>query len=84
VRHAKSLRLGWLGHVEHIESKRAPKCLLNDELFGVRKRGRPRKRWLQDVKDDRRRMRIGKWKEKALKRNKWGLIVREAKAHQWQ
>jgi hypothetical protein len=48
-----------------MESERTPKCLLNGELFEVRRRRRPRKRWLQDVKDDLRRMRIGKWKEKA-------------------
>jgi hypothetical protein len=44
VRHAKSLRLSWLGHVERMESERTPKCLLTGELFGVRRRGRPRKR----------------------------------------
>jgi hypothetical protein len=65
-----------------MDSERTPKCLLNGELFGVRRRGRPRKRWLQDVKDDLRRMRIGKWKEKAQERNTWRLIVKEAKAHQ--
>jgi hypothetical protein len=52
VRHAKSLRLSWLSHVELMRSERTPKCLLNGELFGVRRRGRPRKRWLQDAKDD--------------------------------
>jgi hypothetical protein len=82
VRHAKSLRLSWLGHVERMESERTPKCLLNGEHFGVRRRGRPRKRWLQDVKDDLRRRRIGKWKEKAQERNTWRLIVKEVKAHQ--
>jgi hypothetical protein len=43
VRHAKSFRLSWLSHVEHMESERTPKCLLNGELFGVFRRGRPRK-----------------------------------------
>jgi hypothetical protein len=52
VRHAKSLRLSWLGHVGHMVSERTPKCLLNGELFGVCRRGRPRKRCFQDVKDD--------------------------------
>jgi hypothetical protein len=79
--HAKSLRLSWLGHVERMESERTPKCLLNCELFGAHRRGRPRKRWFQDVKDDLRRMRIGKWEEKAQERNAWRLIVKEAKAH---
>jgi hypothetical protein len=63
VRHAKSLWLSWLGHVECMESERTLKCLLNDELFGVYRRGRPRKTWFQDVEDNLRRMRIGKWRE---------------------
>jgi hypothetical protein len=54
VRHAKSLRLSWLGHVERMESGRTPKGLLNGELFGVRRGGRARKRWFQGVKDDLR------------------------------
>jgi hypothetical protein len=61
-----------------MESDRTPKCLLNCELFEVCRRGRPRKRWFQVVKDDLRRMRIGKWKEKAQERNTWQLIVKEA------
>jgi hypothetical protein len=39
VRHAKSLRLIWLGHVELMESDRTLKCLVNGELFGVHRRG---------------------------------------------
>jgi hypothetical protein len=31
---------------------------LNGELFGVRKRGRPGKKWFQNVKDDLRIMTI--------------------------
>jgi hypothetical protein len=38
-------------HVECMDSEKTPKCLLNSELSGVHRRGRPRKRWLQDVKD---------------------------------
>jgi hypothetical protein len=54
VRHTKSVRLSQLGHVVCMESERSPKCLLNSELFGVHRRGRTRKRWFQDVKDDLR------------------------------
>jgi hypothetical protein len=42
--------------------ERTSKYLLNGEPFGIRRRGRPRKRWLQDVKDELRRVRIGNWK----------------------
>jgi hypothetical protein len=52
VRHAKSLRLSWLCHLERMDSERTPKYLLNGELFGVCGRGRPRKMWVQDLKDD--------------------------------
>jgi hypothetical protein len=48
-----------------MKSERTPKCLLNGELFGVHRRGRPRKRWFQEVNDNLRQMRVGKWKEKA-------------------
>jgi hypothetical protein len=65
-----------------MESERTPKCLLNGELFGVRRRGRPRKRWFQEVKDNLSRMRIGKLKEKAQERNTWWSTVKEVKAHQ--
>jgi hypothetical protein len=51
---AKSLTLSWLSHLERMETERTPKYLLKSELFGVRRRGRPRKRWLQDVKDNLR------------------------------
>lgn len=37
------------------------------------------KRWFRDVKGDLRRMRTGKWKEKAQERNTWLLIVKKAK-----
>jgi hypothetical protein len=48
-----------------MESEGTPKYLMNGKLFGVRRRGKARKGWLRDVKDDPRRLRIGKWKEKA-------------------
>lgn len=81
VRFVKSLRLRWLGHVERMETGRTPKKLLTGEIIGVRRRGRPRTRWFQDVTADLRKMRIVRWKEKAQDRDAWRLIVKEAKAH---
>jgi hypothetical protein len=65
-----------------MESERTPKCLLNCDLVGVLRRGSARKRRFQYVKAELRRMRIGKWKEKAQERNTWQLIVKEAKTPQ--
>jgi hypothetical protein len=40
VRHAKSLRLSWLGHAERMESERTPKCLLNGETLWSLQKGK--------------------------------------------
>jgi hypothetical protein len=50
---------------------------LNGEFFG-----RPRKRWFQEVKNDLREVRTGKWKEKAQEGDTWQPVVKETKAHQ--
>jgi hypothetical protein len=41
VRHAKSLSLSWVDHVQRTENERTPICFLNGELFGVRRKGSP-------------------------------------------
>ena len=81
VRYIKSLRLRWMGHVERMENERIPKRLIHNDIIGVRKRGRPRKRWLQDVEQDMRRMGIRGWKGKVQDRDEWRKIVKEAKTH---
>ena len=59
MRYVKSLRLRWLGHVERLENGRIPKSILHDNIVVVRIRRRPRKRWLQYVEQDLKKMRIG-------------------------
>ena len=55
--------------------------ILNGEIIGVRRRERPKKRWLQNVWDDINTMRVTGWREKARDRDIWRRIVKEAKAH---
>jgi hypothetical protein len=81
VRFVKSRRLEWLGHVEGMDENRMPKKILHGRMEGKRKRGRPRKRWLQDLQEDLRVMHVGRWGEKVQNREEWGRIVKEAKAH---
>lgn len=81
VRFIKSRRLMWLGHIKRMPKERMPYKLLCGEMNGIRKRGRPRKRWLQSVEEDLKKMGITRWWEKVFDREEWRHIVREAKAH---
>jgi hypothetical protein len=46
-----------------------------------RRKGRPRMRWLEEVENDLKRMKVKGWKEKMKNREQWRLVVKEAKAH---
>jgi hypothetical protein len=46
-------------------------------------KGRPRMRWLEEVENDLKRMRVKGWKEKMRNREQWRLVVMGAKAHPW-
>jgi hypothetical protein len=81
VRFVKSRRLEWLGHIEGMDDNRISKKILHGRMEGKRKRGRPRKRWLQDVQEDLKVMHVGRWWEKVQNRGEWGHIVKEVKAH---
>jgi hypothetical protein len=52
VRFIKSRRIAWLGHVMQMDEKRTPKRVLEWKPIGRRIRGRPRKRWIEDVEED--------------------------------
>jgi hypothetical protein len=53
----------------------------NRRLFVGRRKGRPRLRWMGDVVADLKVMKIKQWMEEMKDREKWRLIVEEAKAH---
>jgi hypothetical protein len=44
-------------------------------------KGRPRVRWLEEVENGLKRMKVTRWKEKMRNREQWRLAVKEAKAH---
>jgi transposase len=77
VKWIKGQRISWLSHLERMEENRMPKMIFSQELDGTRRRGRPRKRWKEEVERD---LKVLGMRELATDRKKWQDTVRQAKA----
>jgi hypothetical protein len=80
VRFIKNRRIAWLGHVMRIDERKAPKRVLEWKPTGRRIRGRPRKRWIEDVEDmteDGNK----RWRKLCKERTEWKRITEKAKTH---
>jgi len=64
-----------------MKEDRMPKNIFAQELQGTRRRGRPRKRWKEEVERDLQVLRVRRWRELVADRKKWKEIFRQAKAH---
>jgi hypothetical protein len=82
VAEIKKARLRWLGHVEMMSEDRVIKKLYMSKPEGRRSVGRPKMRWLDDMEEDLRRMRISGWRGKARRRDEWKSVLREVKVLQ--
>ena len=75
-------RLRWLGHVERMSEERAVKRLYRNTAEGSGSVGRPRLRWMDDVREDLGRMGVTNWRTRAHSRDDWKMVVEEAKVLQ--
>jgi hypothetical protein len=64
-----------------MEEDRMPKKIFTEELEGMRRRGRRRKGWREEVERDLQMLGVRRWRELVIDRDKWRGIVRQAKAH---
>jgi hypothetical protein len=80
VKWIKGQRISWLGHLERMEEDRMAKKIFTQELTGSRRRGRPGRGW-REVERDRQVLRVRRWRELVIDRDKWRDIFRQAKAH---
>jgi len=71
----------WLGHVEIMEEYRMPEKIFTQELEGTRRRGRPRRRWKEEVEKVLQAPGVRRWRELVADRKKWKDFVRQDKAH---
>ena len=81
VKWIKGQRIRWLGHLARMEEDRMPKNTFTQEMEGTRRRGRPRKRWKEEVERDLQVQGVTRWRELVADRKKWKDIVRQLKAH---
>ena len=78
----KKGRLRWLGHVERMSEERVVKRLYQNTPEGSRSVGRPRLRWMNNVREDLRRMGVTNWRIRAHRRDDWKMVVKEDKVLQ--
>ncbi|PSN54154.1 hypothetical protein C0J52_06854 [Blattella germanica] len=81
VRFIKSRRLAWMGHVLRMDESRIPRRIMEWKPVGRRNKGRPWKRWVDDVEMDIRTMNIRGWRRLAMDRADWKRVVTKAKTH---
>ena len=75
IRLYKGQRISWLGHLVIMEEDRMPKKIFTQELEGMRRRGRPRKGWREEVERDLQVLEVRRWRELVIEREKWRGIV---------
>ena len=82
VRFIKSQRLRWAVHIVRMDTTRTVKKATGWEPCSLRPVGRPRLRWLDQVEEDIKKMKVRNWREKCKDRRLWNEIVKQAKTHQ--
>jgi len=65
-----------------MDTTRTVKKLTECEPCSSRPVGRPRLRWLDQVEEDLKEMKVRSWREKCKDRRLWNEIIKQAKTHQ--
>jgi hypothetical protein len=68
--------------VEGMSGERVVKRLYQNTAEGSGSVGRPRLRWMDDVREDLRRIGVTAWKIRAHRRDDWKIVTKEAKVLQ--
>jgi hypothetical protein len=63
VRFIKAQRIKLLSRVQRIDTSRSAKRIFDWKPIGRRSLGRPRLRWMDDVRDDLKVLKVRNWKE---------------------
>jgi hypothetical protein len=77
IRMIKSRRMGWAGHVAQIGEKRNAYRILVGKLEGKRPLGKPRRKWVDNIKMNFREIEWGDvdWIDLDRDRDQWRALV---------
>ena len=81
VKFIKSQRLRWAAHVMRMEETRATRKITEWIPYKTRPVGRLRLRWMDQVEEDLKRLKIIGWRVKVEDRREWSRIVEQTKTH---
>jgi hypothetical protein len=81
VRFIKSQRLRWAAHIMRMKATRTVKKVTEWKPCSSRTLGRPRLRWLDQVEEDLKKMKVRNWTAKCKDRRLWKETVKQAKTH---
>jgi hypothetical protein len=73
--------LGWAAHVICMDNNRTVKKVFNTKLIGIRKIGRPKLRWEDDVIQDIKTLGVKTWRNFAMEKESWQKLLRKAGSH---
>jgi hypothetical protein len=81
IKYIKIKRLGWAGHIICIDNNRTVKKVFNTKPIGIRKTGRPKLRWEDDVIQDIKTLGVKNWRNVAMENESRKKLQRKARAH---
>ena len=82
IKFIKSQRLRKAAHVMRMENTRTTRKITEWTPHKTRPAGRPRLRWMDQVEEDLKRMKIVGWTAKVEDRQEWNRIVEQTENHQ--
>ena len=75
----RAQRLSWLGHIERMQGTRMVKAIYSWKPISRRPIGRPKTRWVDDVRKDTQKLKVPNGKTLAQDRGRWRELVEKAK-----
>ena len=81
IKFIKSQRLRWAAHVMRMVNTRTTRKITEWKPNKTRPVGRLRLRWMDQVEEDLKRMKIVGWRAKVKDRQEWNRIVEQTETH---